>query len=103
MTLPNWDWERDAGRERLSNVIQDFAIFEGMQNGNCNWPATVSGGGCLQRNCDSTIRFWSKRRIVGMILQYTQYADDFPNDPDRNNGFRAEFEGGAHAVRMIVL
>jgi tyrosinase len=99
ITLPYWDWERDAGRERLSDVLQDFRIFEGTTtNGQCNWPTTVSGGGCLQRDYDPSIRFWSERRIVALVLQFTQYADDFPNDPNRNNGFRAEFEGGARTL-----
>jgi hypothetical protein len=96
ITLPYWDWEKDAGRETQASVLDSrtFGSFVGRSNGGgCNWP--VSTGGCLQWNFDLRFRFWSERRIVALIANYQQYADDFPNDPNRNNGFRAELEGGA--------
>jgi Common central domain of tyrosinase len=96
ITLPYWDWENDAGKESRSHIFDGdaFGSFAGMdvRTGRCGW--TTAAGGCLQRDMDPSFPFWSQSRLVGLMTRYSQYADDFPNNPDRNNGFRAAFEAG---------
>jgi Common central domain of tyrosinase len=102
--LPYWDWESDAGQETRASIFDNtnFGSFDGTdpQTGSCRWSAV--GGGCLQRDMDPSFRFWSRSRLVGLMTSYRQYADDFPNNPNRNNGFRAAFESGPrkYTVRM---
>jgi hypothetical protein len=108
MTLPYWPWEMDAGHETQSHIFDAtaFGSFDGIntRTGQCQWTVVSAtgdrGGGrgrrrrCLQRELDPSFRFWSSSRLVGLMTQYRQYADDFPNNPDRNNGFRAALESG---------
>jgi tyrosinase len=100
VTLPYWDWENDAWQGPRASILQDFGaryVGQDPRTGQCRWPAT--NGGCLQRDFeDPSIRLWTQPRLVALVSTYTQYADDFPNNPNRNNGFRAELEGGAHAA-----
>lgn len=107
MTLPYWPWEMDAGHETQSHIFDAsaFGSFDGVntRTGQCQWSLATAGGntgggggrrGCLQRDMDTSFRFWSSTRLVGLMTQYRQYADDFPNNPNRNNGFRAALESG---------
>ncbi|KAG7339753.1 tyrosinase central domain containing protein [Nitzschia inconspicua] len=100
ITLPYWDWESDAGRESRASIMAGnaFGSFAGVdtRTRRCRW--TTVDGSCLQRDMDPSFRFWSQSRLVALMTQYRQYADDFPNNPNRNNGFRAAFESGPHAV-----
>jgi hypothetical protein len=94
ITLPYWDWEQDSGAERDS-VVFDRTTFGGMAQ-DCNWETT--SGECLRRFNDDRFEFWSIRRVLGMVANFDQYTDDFGDDSDRSNGFRAALEGGCHAV-----
>lgn len=103
MTLPYWDWELDAGNEGLSSVFsfEAFSSFVGTnRDGRCRFPVPRGDGSgyCLGRAFNFDFSFWGEGRLVAMIRGYSQYGDDFPNDPFRVNGFRAALEGGPHAA-----
>lgn len=99
ITLPYWDWEQDAGDELNSIVFREHTFgsltWENGRSGSCMWQ-TVRGS-CLRRSMDSSFDFFSMSRVVGMIVAYEQYTDDWRSDSERNNGFRAALEGSAHA------
>ncbi len=103
MSLPYWDWELDAGNERISSVFsrETFSSFEGTRrNGRCRFPIYLGNGlgSCLRRAFNFDFVFWGEGRVVALIRGYSQYGDDFPNNPNRVNGFRAALEGGPHAA-----
>jgi hypothetical protein len=103
MSLPYWDWELDAGNEGTSSVfsLETFSSFEGTnRNGRCQFQITrgMGTGSCLRRTLNFDFPFWGEGRLVALIRGYSQYGDDFPNDRDRVNGFRAALEGGPHAA-----
>ena len=103
MSLPYWDWELDSGSEWMSSVFspEAFSSFEGTnRNGRCRFPIPDGNGfgSCLRRALNLDFSFWGEGRVVALIRGYSQYGDDFQNDRNRVNGFRAALEGGPHAA-----
>jgi tyrosinase len=103
MSLPYWDWELDAGNEGMSSVFspESFSVFEGRNRyGRCQFQINrgEGAGSCLRRVLNFDFPVWGEGRLVALIRGYSQYGDDFPNDPTRVNGFRAALEGGPHAA-----
>lgn len=84
ITLPYWDWED-------STVFDEdtFDWFDGTFEGSseCKWE-TVTGN-CLRRDMNPNISMWRSGQILGMIMNFDQYADEFSTNSRRNNGFRA--------------
>ena len=84
ITLPYWDWED-------SSVFDEdtFDWFNGWDedNGECRWE-TLSGD-CLERRMNRSIRMWRSGQMLGMIMNYDQFGDEFSRNPRQNNGFRA--------------
>jgi len=98
MTIPYWDWED-------STVFDEdtFDWFDGSFEGSdlCKWETLA--GDCLRRDMDQSISMWRSGQILGMIMNYDQYADDFTWNTRRNNGFRAAMEGGPHSAPHAFL
>ncbi|KAG7373349.1 tyrosinase central domain containing protein [Nitzschia inconspicua] len=98
ITLPYWDWEQDAGDEFNAAVFQPqfFGSLTGRdQTGACIW--STARGNCLRRSLDDRFAFWSLRRVLGMVVNFEQYTDNWDSTSNRMNGFRAALEGGPHA------
>lgn len=136
MTLPYWDWEHDTDNEATAAIMDSFGnAFTGSANLNdpnispqqrysgCNWPLLSERGvweGCLEREFDDRYHYWGLAQVNAMIVDYTQYGDDYaaahggrlesghevgitPEDPNNDwmvgiNGFRIILEGGPHAA-----
>lgn len=93
MTIPYWDWEDSTV---FDEETFDWFVGRDEDSGSCRW--VTPNGECLRRDMDQSISMWRSGQILGMIMNYDQYSDDFSRNPQRNNGFRAAMEGGPHAA-----
>eukprot|EP00531_Pseudo-nitzschia_arenysensis_P002126 CAMPEP_0116126492 /NCGR_PEP_ID=MMETSP0329-20121206/6359_1 /TAXON_ID=697910 /ORGANISM="Pseudo-nitzschia arenysensis, Strain B593" /LENGTH=550 /DNA_ID=CAMNT_0003620575 /DNA_START=130 /DNA_END=1782 /DNA_ORIENTATION=- len=124
--LPYWDWERDAGWESWSDVMNPATFGSWGQNGcvssgvltwndNFNWNPGVNGGGftCVQREFMGGRSFTGEAQILGMISNYNQFADTTGNARGQSQGnpaargstnsFRVELENGPHMLVHALI
>lgn len=123
--IPYWDWERDAEWESESDLMHPatFGTWGATSESGCtvdgitnyhrpfrfSSPGVDNGpDGCVSRDFLEGFSFTGESQIVAMIMNYDQYADttgnaagqdqDNPAEVGTTNGFRVEFENGAHML-----
>ncbi len=127
--VPYWDWERDAGWERFSDVMHP-ATF-GSWGGTTGWGCVssgittdhapflrspgVNGGppGCVTRDFLNGFSFHGEAQVLGVISNYNQFGDTTgnarwtsqsnPAPQGSTNSFRVEMENGPHMVVHGVI
>lgn len=105
LTLPYWDWEKDAGNENESPVFGSyFGSYEGLDDNSCvtdgyfseynGW--TISVGGCLTRAFDSTYSFVGEAQIMSDILTSPSYSA-YNGNSVAANGYRSIIAASPHS------
>lgn len=104
ITLPYWDWERDAGAENDSILLdsETFGSFDGaVQNrleGSCSW-ITWGSEECLHRDIGGpgSSGLSGEAQVLAIVTNYNQYQDTSnPDNGEENNGFADALEGTPH-------
>eukprot|EP01125_Pyxidicula_operculata_P010866 TRINITY_DN356_c3_g1_i2.p1 TRINITY_DN356_c3_g1~~TRINITY_DN356_c3_g1_i2.p1 ORF type:complete len:1503 (-),score=415.33 TRINITY_DN356_c3_g1_i2:457-4965(-) len=102
VTIPYWNWESDAGRERVSSILSPkffgnktdpdtHCLRDGLFKG---W--VTSDNNCLMRTYDSEYGFVGEAEIAHIITGYRIYGKTAI-------GFRSKLEAAPHAAVLNYL